>query len=119
MRKVIPKSFSLKPYFQTKSPIGISIRTTINYWRRIIQVKHPTMKGKEKDVKKTLKLPDEIRVSKSDKKVFLYYRKINRHYICVVVKHLNGDGFIITVYKTRRTMEGEKIWTKKITKKII
>ena len=119
MRKIIPKSFSLKPYFQTKTPTGINIRTTVNYWNRIIQIKHSTMEGKEKEVKETLELPDEIRVSKSDKKVFLYYRKINRYYICVVVKHLNGEGFIITAYKTRQIIEGEKIWTKKITKKLI
>ncbi len=33
------------------------------------------------------------------------YRKIKDKFICVVCKHLNGDGFIITTYITDRVKE--------------
>ena len=69
------------------------------------------MKDKEEIVKDTLKNPNEIRTSRKDKRVFLYYKKFNEKYSCVVAKHLNGDGFIITTYITDRIKMGEKYET--------
>ncbi len=70
------------------------------------------MKGKEKTVALTLKDPDFIRRSRKDKSVHLYYRWSKEKYICVVCKHLNAEGFIITTYTTSRVKEGEEIWRK-------
>ena len=75
-----------------------------------MKVKHPIMRGREKDVIKTLKEPDFIRQSRKDTSVYLYYRKIKDKFICVVGKHLNRDGFIITTYITDRVKEGEEVW---------
>lgn len=97
-----------KTYFEVKSSLGKRIRVTKDYWNRIIETKHTIMKGKEANVKDTLKNPHEIRVSRKDKKVFLYYKKLNGKYSCVVAKHLNGNGFIITTYITDRIKIGEK-----------
>jgi len=70
------------------------------------------MKGLESEVKSTLTEPVEIRKSKRDKAVYLYYGKSEAEpFVCTVVKHLNGEGFIITAYLTRR-MVGDLIWKK-------
>jgi len=69
------------------------------------------MAGLENTVKDTLAHPEEIRMSRSDPKVFLFYKTQRpERRICVVVKKLNGEGFIITTYPTDAIKEGEKIW---------
>ena len=90
--------------------LGKRIRTTKEYWEKITKDKHPVMKGREDDVKETLINAEEVRRSKSDPSVYLYYRKENDRYICVVVKHLNDDGFIITTYLSDNIKEGEEVW---------
>jgi len=64
----------------------------------------------ENEVKLALTEPFEVRRSRQDAAVFLYYRKLNDKFICVVAKHLNEEGFIITVYLTERIKRGEIIW---------
>ncbi len=93
-----------------KTPLNILVRTTKSYWEDIVNYKHPVMKNKVNLVINTLKDPLMIRKSKNDSSVFLYYSSENTHYICVVVKHLNGNGFIITCYRTDKIKIGEKIW---------
>ena len=98
--------------FEIKSKLNKTIRTTQIYWQKIITHKHPSIKNKEKEVQKTISNPEIIKVSKTDKKVVLYYRKYNNAYLCVVVKHENGKGFIITTYLTKKIKEGTIIWPK-------
>ena len=100
-----------KVYFEVKSYLGKKIRVTKAYWNKIIETKHRIMKGKENLVKETLQKPSEIRKSSKDSTVFLYYKKLNEKYSCVVAKHLNGGGFIITTYITDRIKIGEKYET--------
>lgn len=88
------------------------IRTTIEYWQKIINEKHPSMKGNEDKVILTLQNPDEIRQSKKHEDIFLYYKLFNEKYISVVVKFLNDEGFIITVYHTIKIKEGRLVWRK-------
>ena len=99
---------SSKIHFEIVSSLGKNIRVTKEYWNKIIETKHRVMKGKENIVKNTLKNSEQIRRSRKDFNVYLYYRKINQHYNCVVVRHLNGEGFIITTYLTDRIKAGEK-----------
>jgi hypothetical protein len=70
------------------------------------------MKGREEEVKKTLSAPDEIRLSKMDTSVYLFYRaQDSRRWVCAVSKRLNDkEGFLITTYLTDAIKEGEKIW---------
>ncbi len=91
--------------------IGKKIRVTRAYWNKITETKHRIMKGKEDIVKETLESPSEIRKSINDQKVIWHYRKIKGEYCCVVTKHLNGDGFIITTYMTDRIKINEKYET--------
>ncbi len=96
-------------YFKVKTLLNIEIRTTYDYWEYLTTKKHPVMKNKEEVVKATLEAPDEIRQSKSDSNVFLYYKKFDRLY-CVVVRHLKNEGFLITAYPTDKVKEGNIIW---------
>ncbi len=70
------------------------------------------MRGKKDLVKDALKHPQEVRQSKTDPNVYLYYRREPEtpYHVCVVVKHLNGGGFIVTTYRTDRIQEGERRW---------
>ena len=99
--------------FEAMTPLDFTVRVSAAYWDFIITNKHPVMAGYENDVKKTLENPEQIRVSRSDPKVFLFY-KIQRRgrWICVVTKRLDGDGFLVTSYPTDAIKEGEHIWPK-------
>lgn len=68
------------------------------------------MRGKERLVRETLKNPVEIRRSKKDLTVHLYYGFDPPYYVCVVARHLNGAGFIVTAYRTDKIKEGERVW---------
>jgi hypothetical protein len=100
-------------FFNVPTPINCSVRVTIAYWNIIIQVKHPVIKGQEVEVQATLTQPDEIRRSKSDLGVYLFYKlQREKRWICAVVRQLNGEGFLITAYPTDAIKEGETIWQK-------
>ena len=60
--------------FEVMTPLGFQVRVTRTSWKLIIDVKHPAMAGREEDVRKALEDPDEIRQSKSDKNVYLFYK---------------------------------------------
>jgi hypothetical protein len=99
--------------FEVISVLGKSIRTTVTYWDKIIREKHPIMHGKEAEVKETICNPNEVRQSKTDKNVFLYYRTVEKmRYVCVVIRHENEHGYIITTYLAEEMKEGNTIWKK-------
>ncbi|MFO7679208.1 MAG: DUF4258 domain-containing protein [Chloroflexota bacterium] len=99
--------------FEVETPLGFSVRTTAGYWRIITTVKHPALRGREKDVQIVLSDPDEVRLSKSDGQVYLFYRSDDAaRWVCAVVRRLNGDGFLVTAYRTSNIKEGNHIWPK-------
>lgn len=61
-----------------------------------------------------LRAPELIKCSSYDSKVLLYYRSAGEakdyKYLVLVVKVLNGEGFILTAYKTNTIKEGKEIW---------
>lgn len=100
-------------YFKVKTPLGITVRTTKDYWQRIITTKHPSIAKYGSAVKEALKDPDEIRRSKQDIRVHLYYKSIGKISVCVVADHINKqEGYLITTYLTDRIKEGEQIYVK-------
>lgn len=99
------------PYFEAITPQGVRIHTSLSYWEKIITFKHPIMAGQEEVVQRTLQEPSEIRRSQSDANVYLYYKPDPPYLTCVVARHLNGEGFIITAYRTNRIKIGDSIWT--------
>ena len=66
-----------------------------------INKKHPAVANYIEEIKETLQKPDAITKSEIDENVRFYYKYykhlISPHkYILIIVKYLNGEGFIIT-----------------------
>lgn len=99
-------------YFEVTCRLGKRIRTTKTHWSLISEVKHLEIAGQEGKVKETLIDPEIIRISEENTRVYLYYRRFGKYYLCVVARHLNDEGFIITCYFTKKIKEGEEIWRK-------
>ena len=72
---------------------------------------HPDLKPFFGQVKNVFTQPDEVRISKSDPKVLLFYKYFDTilggKYISVTVK-TNGRWFILTSYLTNKILSGEK-----------
>ncbi|GAB4496419.1 MAG: hypothetical protein OHK003_01480 [Anaerolineales bacterium] len=99
--------------FEVMTPLGFQVRVTKAYWELIVTIKHPIMAGREEDVKMALAQPDEIRQSKSDEKVFLFYKEEReKRWICAVSKQTGSEGFLITTYPTDAIKEGVQVWHK-------
>jgi hypothetical protein len=110
---VTPISNTEELLFQVTTPLDFTVRVTAAYWNLIVTIKHPVMAGLERDVREALENPEQIRVSRSDPKVFLFYKILRQgRWICAVAKRLNGEGFLITAYPTSAIKEGEHIWPK-------
>jgi hypothetical protein len=100
-------------FFEVTTPLGFCVRVTSLYWELIVTVKHPVMHGREADVQQALRDPDQIRRSRSDPSVYLFYRMERPgRWICAVAKRLNEEGFLITTYPTDAIKEGEQIWSR-------
>jgi len=60
--------------FEVRTPLGFSVRVTRARWELITSIKHPVMAGRESSVRLALESPDEIRRSRTDAEVFLFYK---------------------------------------------
>lgn len=93
------------------TPLGFIARVDSRRWDLITSVKHPVMAGHEADIEATLARPDEIRQSRFDPDVLLFYKRAGvRRWYCAVVKRSNQDTFMITAYPTDAIKEGLRIW---------
>ena len=97
------------PKFEVTSSLGKRITISSEYWQKIVETKHPIMRDREALVKQTLTSPDQVRRSRKDPAVHLYYRSDEGRFCCVVARHLNGDGFIVTTYLTDKIKAGEVV----------
>ena len=69
------------------------------------------MAGKEQAVRTALETPDEVRQSRADPPVYLFYSvQQSKRGGCAVAKRRDGDGFLITAYPTDAIKEGERVW---------
>ncbi|MBI3358762.1 MAG: DUF4258 domain-containing protein [Nitrospirae bacterium] len=99
--------------FEVLTPLGFRVRVTRAYWELIITIKHPVMVGHEQDMKEVLQNPSEIRQSRSDLDVYLFYKPDGiKRWVCAVAKQLDGNGFLITAYPTDAIKEGVLVWPK-------
>ena len=99
--------------FEAATPLGFRVRVDRMRWDLIVNEKHPAMKGREWDVKSALESPDEVRRSKTDGSVLLFYKaEALKRWVCAVTKRSDGEGFLITTYPTDAIKEGMKIWPK-------
>ena len=99
--------------FEVSTPLGFRVRVTHGYWEFIVTVKHPVMRERVTEVQDVLHTPDEVRQSRSDPTVFLFYRaEVPGRWVCAVAKRLNAMGFLITTYPTDAIKEGERVWSR-------
>ena len=97
--------------FEVDTPLDFLVRVSKSYWQFIVTVKHPTMIDMEAEVQSTLRNPQQIRRSRSDADVYLFYREqFAQRWLCAVARRLNGDGFLITAYPTDAIKVGESVW---------
>lgn len=97
--------------FEARTPLGFTVRVSRAYWAIITTRKHPAMAGHEVEVRETLESPEEIRRSRRDAGVYLFYRVRNPgRWVCAVARQEDGTGFLITTYPTDAIKEGERIW---------
>ena len=97
-----------------KSKIGKIIELTQERKDHILEF-HPDLKVHFSKIPKVLEDPDQIRKSKHDPKVLLFYKYFANikggKYLAVVVK-INKRNFILTSYLTDKTITGKKIYEK-------
>ena len=77
------------------------------------------MVGLREAVAETLRKPEAVIESASDPLVKLYYRFYHRtmvggKHLCVVVKILSDDAFVVTAYLTDRVKKGAFLWPKEL-----
>ena len=92
--------------FEEVDKTGRQIRLSKERWSHI-RKKHPEVENLE-SIKETIKNPDQIKDYNLDKTIHYYYKYFkNREspskYLLIIVKFLNGNGFIITAYFEKQT----------------
>jgi hypothetical protein len=94
------------------TPLKFEVRCTKQYWLFISEQKHPVLAGHIDDIIQTLTDPDQIRRSRKDADVYLFYKGQSPRWLCAVTKKNGDQGFLITAYPTDAIKAGEVIWTK-------
>jgi hypothetical protein len=95
---------------------GRTVRLTDERTAHILQ--HQEMATMEAEIARVLQSPAEVRLSRSDDTVQLFYEfyaqtLVGGKWLCVVVKYLSDDGFVVTAYLTDQLKPGESIWPTK------
>ncbi len=96
-------------FFNILTPLGFTVRTNRGYWQKIV-LKHPDIEGRIDEIKNTLRDPIEVRESSRDENILLFYGAKEKYWVVVVVRRLNGEGFIITAYRTDAIKEGRRVY---------
>lgn len=97
--------------FEVIDVFGKRIRTSKQYWEKIKTEKHQELKYGVKEVGQVLQRPDSVFRSVKDETIALYRKQMDDDILIVVSKHLNGNGFLVTVYQTKKVLDkGEKLW---------
>jgi hypothetical protein len=104
---------SSESLFAVETPLGFIVRVSVRYWSTIV-FKHPDLADRLDDVESALRSPEEIRRSRRDPAVLLFYRPEDRRtrWVVAVIKHESGGGFLVTAYRTDAIKEGERLWPK-------
>ena len=93
---------SMHTKFEIKDKTGRMLRMTDWNWRHIIK-KHQEISSEKEKITETLEKPDKIALSLKDDMARYYYRHYKERnspnkFMMVLVKYLNGEGFIISAY---------------------
>ena len=100
----------------TRDCFGLEVLLTAERVVHILQ--HLEMAGMEGEIEHVLQNPAEVRVSRSDETVQLFYEfysqtRVGEKWLCVVVKYQPEDAFVVTAYLTDQRKLGDTIWPKK------
>ncbi|MGF1459351.1 MAG: hypothetical protein ACFBSG_10030 [Leptolyngbyaceae cyanobacterium] len=92
---------------------GRQIRLANERLQHILE--HPEMDSMEQAIPTALINPEVVKRFRSDTAVYLYYlyreaTRVGDKWLCVVVKYLESDAFVITAYLTGKLKPGEPIW---------
>ncbi len=92
--------------FEIVDKTGRIIILTQEQWSHIVQ-HHPDMSDKQEEMKLCLQLPTAIIPHKYDDAKANYYRyqKETQDYIIVIVKYLNGKGYIKSAFYTQKLVK--------------
>jgi hypothetical protein len=82
-----------------------------------LETDHPEMAGQISRIAETLAAPERIVRSRTDATVELFYKwyastPVTAKFLCVVVKALPDNPFMITAYHTDAVKRGEVLWEK-------
>jgi len=94
---------------------GHAVRLTDERLEHILE--HPEMRGLNAEIERVLIQPQMVIRSRSDHGVRLFYEFyaqtiVGGKWLCVVVKYLPEDAFVITAYLTDQLKGGETLWPK-------
>ncbi len=83
-----------------------------------LETQHPEMINQLERISEILMGPDRVIQSRTDETVELFYKQysitpVSEKFLCLVVKTLLTDSFIITVYYTDTIKKGAILWEKK------
>ncbi len=86
---------------EVKDRNGKIVHLTDERYKHIL--KHPEMQNSFGIIENTIKNPDKMLQYSRDSAIRFYYthhknRKSNAKYLRVVVKYLNGEGFVVTAF---------------------
>ncbi len=101
-----------KLLFDIMTPLGFRVHCTETYWLIKVVSDHPVMKARIEDVKRALSNPGEVRLSKTDAEVYLFYTADEKRLVCAVARSIEKEGFLITAYPADKMKEGKMVWTK-------
>jgi hypothetical protein len=92
---------------------GRQVRLTEERLKHLLS--HPEMAGMEQQIIETLKSPESVIQSRTDPAVRLFHRrqitaKFGDKWLCIVVKYLTDDAFVITSYLTDKEKFGTRLW---------
>ena len=95
---------------------GRVIRLTAERLAHILD--HPEMRGMEAELERVLREPELVRRSLTDPAVAIFYAfyartSVGGKWLCIVVKYLQDDAFVVTAYLTDKPKTGEQLWPTK------
>jgi hypothetical protein len=78
-------------------------------------LERPEMKEMGSEIERVLDQPQLVKRSRSDEAVQLFYEfytqtMVGGKWLCVVVKYVENDAFVVTAYLTDKPKPGEDLW---------
>ena len=95
---------------------GTAVRLTDERLTHVLE--HPEMLGMEPEIERTLIHPALVRQSRTDADAKLFCEfysqtAVGGKWLCVVVKYLSDDAFMVTAYPTDQPKAGTDLWPTK------